>query len=93
PMLYFAVHHLGADGGMMITGSHNPPEYNGIKMSRRGRPFFGDDIRALGSAVAAQDYVTGAGRVEDRPIAEAYVARLGADVASAGGSGRTLRVA
>src|SRR5512134_3894327 len=44
PMLYFAVQHLGADGGMMITGSHNPPEYNGIKMSRQGRPFFGDDI-------------------------------------------------
>jgi phosphomannomutase len=89
PMLYFAVHHLGADGGMMITGSHNPPEYNGIKMSRRGRPFFGDDIRALGAAIADQDYVSGDGRIEDRPVAGAYVERLAADLAF----GRTLRVA
>lgn len=89
PMLYFAVHHLGADGGMMITGSHNPPEYNGIKMSRRGRPFFGDDIRALGTAIASQDYVSGEGLVEVRPVAEAYVERLAADLAF----GRTLRVA
>jgi phosphomannomutase len=89
PMLYFAVHHLGADGGMMITGSHNPPEYNGIKMSRRGRPFFGDDIRALGTAIANQDYVSGDGRIEDRPVARAYVERLAADLVF----GRTLRVA
>ncbi len=89
PMLYFAVHHLGADGGMMITGSHNPPEYNGIKMSRRGRPFFGDDIRALGTAIASQDYVSGEGFVEVRPVASAYVERLAADLAF----GRTLRVA
>lgn len=89
PMLYFAVHRLGADGGMMITGSHNPPEYNGIKMSRRGRPFFGDDIRDLGSAIANQDYVSGSGRIQDRPVAEAYVARLQADMAA----GRRLRVA
>lgn len=89
PMLYFAVHHLGADGGMMITGSHNPPEYNGIKMSRRGRPFFGDDIRALGTAIETGDYASGDGRVEHRPVAQAYVDRLCADLTF----GRTLRVA
>ncbi len=93
PMLYFAVHHLGADGGMMITGSHNPPEYNGIKMSRRGRPFFGDDIRSLGAAIASMDYVAGAGRVEDRPVADAYVARLCADICAQTVPGRALRVA
>lgn len=89
PMLYFAVHHLGADAGMMITGSHNPPEYNGIKMSRRGRPFFGADIRALGTAIAREDYLTGRGQVEDSPVAEAYVKRLFADFVP----GRPLRVA
>lgn len=89
PMLYFAVHHLGADGGMMITGSHNPPEYNGIKMSRRGRPFFGDDIRDLGVTVSQADYASGQGRVEDAPVAAAYVARLSADMIA----GRPLRVA
>src|SRR4051812_39050750 len=41
PMLYFAVRHREADGGLMITGSHNPPEYNGIKMMLGKAPFFG----------------------------------------------------
>jgi phosphomannomutase len=77
PMLYYAVHHLGADGGMMITGSHNPPDYNGIKMTTfKGRPFFGEDIQRLGRLAAAGDFVTGSGRTEDHPVAEAYVERL-----------------
>jgi phosphomannomutase len=76
PMLYFAVHHLGADGGMMITGSHNPPDYNGIKITFQGRPFFGEDIQHLGRLAAAGDFVAGAGRTEDHPVAEAYVERL-----------------
>jgi len=76
PMLYFAVHHLGADGGMMITGSHNPPDYNGIKITLKGRPFFGEDIQRLGRLAATGDFVSGAGRTEDHPVAEAYVDRL-----------------
>jgi phosphomannomutase len=76
PMLYFAVHHLGADGGMMITGSHNPPDYNGIKMTLGGRPFFGEDIQRLGRLAATGDFVAGTGRTEDHPVAEAYVERL-----------------
>ncbi|MGF1641144.1 MAG: phosphoglucomutase/phosphomannomutase PgmG [Rhodospirillales bacterium] len=83
PMLYFAVHHLGADGGMMITGSHNPPDYNGIKMTLGGRPFFGDDIQELGRLAAAGDYAVGAGSVEQRPVAETYVARLIRDLENA----------
>ena len=47
PMLYFAVHARQSDGGMMITGSHNPPAYNGVKMVLGGRPFFGPDIEEL----------------------------------------------
>ncbi|MBL8659458.1 MAG: phosphomannomutase/phosphoglucomutase [Rhodospirillales bacterium] len=89
PMLYFAVHKLDADGGMMITGSHNPAEYNGIKMSRRGRPFFGDDIRGLGAAVEQDDYVSGQGQVKDSPVSEAYVERLCTGMSE----GRPLRVA
>ncbi len=76
PMLYFAVHHLGADGGMMITGSHNPPDYNGIKMTLGGRPFFGEDIQLLGRLAATGDLVAGVGRTEDHPVAEAYVRRV-----------------
>ena len=48
PMLYFATHALGTDAGVMITGSHNPPDYNGIKLVEGGKPFFADDIRLLG---------------------------------------------
>ena len=48
PMMYFAVHQLGADGGIMITGSHNPPDYNGFKMMLGTKPFYGDQIKELG---------------------------------------------
>jgi len=79
PMLYFAVHHLDADAGMMVTGSHNPPEYNGIKMTMSGKPFFGDAIQELGRIAAEGAFASSPGRVEDRPVAEAYVDRLCAD--------------
>ena len=46
PLLYYAAHILEADGGVMITGSHNPPEYNGIKLVLGGDSFFGEDIQA-----------------------------------------------
>ena len=48
PMLYYAAATLGVDGGVMVTGSHNPPEYNGFKMVLRGKAFYGAAIRALG---------------------------------------------
>ena len=79
-MLYFAAHHLDADGGMMIIGSHNPPEYNGIKMVKANRPFFGDDIQALGRMVRAADFAEGKGTIEDRQVADAYVERLARDM-------------
>ena len=47
PMLSFAINHLPTDGGVMVTGSHNPPEYNGFKLTLQGAPFFGADIQAL----------------------------------------------
>ena len=45
PMLYFAVHERRCDGGMMVTGSHNPPAYNGVKMVLGGGPFYGSRHR------------------------------------------------
>ena len=59
PMLYFAVHELGADGGIMVTGSHNPPDYNGFKMMLGKAPFFGDDIQTLGAVAAAGEFAFG----------------------------------
>jgi len=55
PMLYFAVYHVEADGGIQITGSHNPPDYNGFKMMMGKKSFFGADIQQLGAMSAAGD--------------------------------------
>ena len=48
PMLYFAAHHFGSEGAIMVTGSHNPPEYNGFKFMLGKNSFFGEDIIDLG---------------------------------------------
>lgn len=76
PMLYFAAKVREADGGIMVTGSHNPPTHNGFKMVLAGKPFFGPDIKALGEAAAAGDVVTGEGKVVDDSVFEEYVTRL-----------------
>ncbi len=76
PMLYFSVFHLDADGGVMITGSHNPPEYNGFKFVACGETLYGDGIRQLGHLSAAGDFETGAGVASDSSLEEVYVARL-----------------
>ncbi|QXQ06507.1 phosphomannomutase/phosphoglucomutase [Sphingosinicellaceae bacterium] len=76
PMLYYAVHELACDGGVMITGSHNPPNYNGFKMMLGQGPFFGADIQALGRAAAAGDWDDGAGTSQHVEIMDRYVDRL-----------------
>ena len=52
PMLYFATHYLDVDGGIQVTGSHNPADYNGFKMLLKGRSVFGAEIQALGRRAA-----------------------------------------
>ena len=76
PMLYFAVWHLDADGGIQITGSHNPPDYNGFKMMMGKKSFFGADIQKLGEIAGKGDFETRRGQVEKRPVLEDYAARL-----------------
>jgi phosphomannomutase len=76
PMLYFSVYHHDADGGVMLTGSHNPPDYNGFKMMIGKKPFFGEQILALGRLAAAGDYESGAGEAVDAPVFDAYIDRL-----------------
>tara|TARA_R110000772_G_scaffold267933_2_gene393243 strand:- start:12571 stop:13956 length:1386 start_codon:yes stop_codon:yes gene_type:complete len=76
PMLYFATYHLGTDAGLMVTGSHNPPEFNGVKMVMQGRSFFGADIQRLGALAAQGDVATGSGAEARVDIMDAYVARL-----------------
>ncbi|MCA0979025.1 phosphomannomutase/phosphoglucomutase [Qipengyuania flava] len=77
PMLYYAeASDQSVDGGIQITGSHNPPNYNGFKMVFQGRPFFGSDIQELGRRSAAGEWSDGAGDVEERDILDEYVERM-----------------
>ena len=77
PMLYYAEASAeDVDGGIQITGSHNPANYNGFKMVFQGRPFFGADILKIGELAAAGDWLDGTGGVETREIQEAYIERL-----------------
>lgn len=78
PMAWWAEKTQGTDGAIQITGSHNPPEWNGIKMSLRGASVFGDDIRHLRERIVSGDLATGEGRVELRDIYDAYVADIAA---------------
>ena len=79
PMLYYASHALEADAGLMVTGSHNPPSHNGIKIVKQGRSFFGADIKALGDLAAKGDFVSGKGTVAEKPMLADYVARVLSD--------------
>ncbi|MCW4462170.1 phosphomannomutase/phosphoglucomutase [Sphingomonas sp. BT-65] len=86
PMLYYAEAILEVDGGIQITGSHNPGDYNGFKMVFQHRPFFGQDIQEIGQLAAAGDWEDGAGSVSDADVLDDYVGRLFAGYA--GGSFR-----
>jgi phosphomannomutase len=79
PMLYYAGKVREADGAIMVTGSHNPPTHNGFKMVLGGKPFFGPDIKSLGTLAAAGDFEHGQGTIADDDIAPEYVARLAED--------------
>jgi phosphomannomutase len=76
PMLYFAIPHLGCDAGIMVTGSHNPPDHNGFKMALSTGPVYGDEILAIGRIAGSGDYATGEGSIEDFDIRDAYVDRM-----------------
>jgi phosphomannomutase len=77
PMLYYAEAVLDeVDGGIEITGSHNPANYNGFKMVFQGRPFFGSDIQELGRIAAAGEWASGHGSSSFLDIMNSYVARI-----------------
>ncbi len=91
PMLYYAEASAeDVHGGIQITGSHNPANYNGFKMVFQGRPFFGEDIQRLGALAAAGDWAEGTGTSEERDVLDAYIDRLmqgldGLDINALGG--------
>ena len=80
PMLYYTATKLETDGAVMVTGSHNPPDYNGFKMMWGRKPFFGEQILQIGRLAASGDVVPeAAGGEQAVAIADDYVARLLAD--------------
>ena len=77
PMLYFAAHHLGTDGAVMITGSHNPGNENGFKLMRGKASFFGPEIQALKDLIEKGDFGRGgAGKIEVQDVQDAYVEEM-----------------
>jgi phosphomannomutase/phosphoglucomutase len=82
PMLYFATFELGTKSGIEITGSHNPPEYNGLKMTLAGDPVYGDGLQGLRKRIDSGDLVRAArpGGLRQAQVADDYVARITRDV-------------
>jgi phosphomannomutase/phosphoglucomutase len=80
PVTYFAAHHLGCGSCVSVTGSHNPPEYNGLKMVVEGHTLSGDEIQALRARIERGDFRAGAGRRREADVLDAYVARITGDV-------------
>jgi phosphomannomutase / phosphoglucomutase len=76
PTLYFTVATRGLAGGLMVTGSHNPPEFNGFKMAKLKAPVFGSEIQAMLQMIERGDFASGAGAVTDTPILDDYRATL-----------------
>lgn len=80
PMLYYSVFELDADGGVMITGSHNPPDYNGFKIMLGKKPCFGQAIQQLGALAQNADFEQGDGKLVKVDVFDRYLDRLMRDV-------------
>jgi phosphomannomutase/phosphoglucomutase len=89
PLTYFAAHHLGTGSCVSVTGSHNPPDYNGLKMVIEGHTLSGEEIQDLRRRIERQEFRAGNGRRERASVLEAYVARIAGDVKLA----RPMRIA
>src|SRR6185295_13269796 len=89
PVTYFAAHHLGCGSAAMVTGSHNPGEYNGLKMVVAGDTLTGEEIQGLRRRVEAGDLGSGSGKRTRAEVLDAYVERIVGDVKLA----RPLKVA
>jgi len=80
PLTYFAAYHLGTDSCVSVTGSHNPPDYNGLKMVLGGQTLYGDMIQALRQRIVDGNLVHGAGTLAHADVIDAYVDRIVSDV-------------
>jgi phosphomannomutase/phosphoglucomutase len=80
PVVYFAAHELGCGSCVAVTGSHNPPDYNGLKMVIGGETLAGEAIQGIRQRFIAGDLVNGAGKAGSADVRAAYLARITSDV-------------
>lgn len=80
PVLYFSIHQLRADAGIMVTGSHNPPEYNGFKIALGSGTLHGDQIQGIRKILQSGDFVHAEGSAEDASVVEAYYKKIVGDI-------------
>lgn len=76
PVAYFSLHHFNPDGGIMITGSHNPPEFNGFKISHGLHSLYGEKIQTLKGLIDRRDFETGTGSAREENILDAYMDKI-----------------
>ncbi|MEK9628222.1 MAG: phosphomannomutase/phosphoglucomutase, partial [Nitrospinota bacterium] len=76
PVTYFSLHHFKADGGIMITGSHNPPEFNGFKISQGTHSLYGQKVQELKNLILENDFETGSGTTREEPVLEHYMEKI-----------------
>jgi len=89
PVTYFAAHHLGCGSCVSVTGSHNPPDYNGLKLVVGGETLYGDDIQDLRKRIERNQFSSGEGKRSVASVLDAYVQRIVGDVKLA----RSMRIA
>ena len=80
PVLYFATHYLDTHSGVMVTGSHNPPDYNGLKIVIDGQTLSGDAIQALKTRIDKGDYSSGEGSLQSTEIIPDYIRRVSEEI-------------
>jgi len=80
PILYYMAANMESGSGIMLSGSHNPPNYNGIKMVLGGKALYEEDIQDLYKRIINQDFTFGTGKAEEAPIIDNYIQRITADI-------------
>jgi phosphomannomutase/phosphoglucomutase len=80
PVLYYATHKLGTGAGVMVTGSHNPPEYNGLKMVMDGKTLHGEDIQAIHQCIINNELKTETGSIREADLLDTYISRICDDI-------------
>ncbi len=83
PVLYFATHYLDTQTGVVVTGSHNPPDYNGLKIVIDGETLSGESIQALRERIEAQNFISGQGNVDTMNVVPDYIERIRGDISLA----------